>query len=323
MKTREQAVEYFSQIRERLAAAASVIGAEFMEAHKLLGSLKGSVVAVGVDGCAYTAAKGASSFRCAGLNAFSLTPSQLAEWKTAAKGDILVVVSPSGESESVIGCVPALKKRGVKVIVITSLQRSTLARAADIVLRIPQSADGPDSALDVTSGLSSLIILELLAMMSTKQTTARKTAAPSSTSGEAYRVADVMASRPKNPVVSRDRVVKDALAELTSKGLGAVSVVDENGKLIGIVTDGDVRRLLQRSVGTLSRIFLTSVEKIMSPNPRRTKAGDSVASALQMMEKTAITVLPVVNERDEPLGMVHLHDMVQISILKMKPKVKK
>jgi len=139
-------------------------------------------------------------------------------------------------------------------------------------------------------------------------------------SGEAlYTIEDLVTTRPHNPTVPWDTPFRDALFELTSKGLGAISIVDDAGRLIGIITDGDVRRLLQKSQGVLARIFLTNVDSCMTKNPKRLTPSKSVTEALELMENHAITVLPVVDDGGKPVGMIHLHDLVQLGILHRSP----
>jgi arabinose-5-phosphate isomerase len=112
-------------------------------------------------------------------------------------------------------------------------------------------------------------------------------------------------------------IVRDALLEITSKGLGAISIVGDDGALTGIVTDGDVRRLLQKSQGSLANLFLTSVKSVMTKSPKHVRRESTMFEALKIMEDNSITVLPVVGAKSEPVGMIHLHDLVQLGLLKM------
>ncbi|MFH1539419.1 MAG: CBS domain-containing protein [bacterium] len=326
MKILEQAAELVRLQKENLDRVEKELGEAFAEAYGLIHGARGNVIVVGVGKSASAAAKVSASLRGAGARAFSLHPPALAQWERGAEAkDVMLIISPTGESEQVLRFLPGLRRRGVKVVTLTSLPRSSLARASDVVLRTVPPGDDADSHLEVSAPLSALVVGEILALLLLADARKKKKVrlAGGDAEEKAYTVADIMASRPKNPAVARHCVVKDALGELTNKGLGAVSVVDDGGKLLGIVTDGDVRRLLQRSVGSLSRIFLTSVEDIMTANPKRVTESSAVAEALELMEKLAITVLPVVNEKDEPVGMVHLHDLVQISLLKKRPKRRK
>ena len=327
MANTKKAHEIIEHQIENLKKISETLDSDFEEAVKLIKSTRGNIILVGVGKCEPIAAKIASSFRSAGRSALLLSPQNTALGEAAAvtPNDLLIIISPTGESTEIMQFLARIRRKKVKVITLTPSPRSSIARASDVVLRTKTPSDASDSLLALSTSFSALILGETLATLILHDT--MKKQRPETFLREAgetmYTVADLIASRPRNPIAKANMIVKNALLELTSKGLGAISIVDEKGKIIGIITDGDVRRLLQKSQDSLTRLFLTSVDKVMTHNPHRITADKSIFEALEIVEEMAITVLPVVNKNDEPIGMIHLHDLVQMGLLKRKPVNKK
>ncbi|MEW6200553.1 MAG: CBS domain-containing protein [bacterium] len=323
----KKAQEIIEHQIENLKKISETLDSNFEEAVKLIKNVRGNIILVGVGKCEPVASKIASSLRSAGRPAYVLNPQNTAFGEAAAisNKDLLIIISPTGESGEIMHFLPRLRRKSVKVITLTPSPRSSIARASDVVLKIKTPSDATDSLLSLSTSLSALIIGETIVALLLQDVIKKgKMETMLSDAGEPfYTVADLIASRPRNPVAKATMIVKDALFELTSKGLGAISIVDEKEKIIGIITDGDVRRLLQKSEGSLSRLFLTSVDKVMTDNPHRVTPEKTIFEALELMEEMAITVLPIVNNNDEPVGMVHLHDLVQMGLLKKKPIAKK
>jgi len=129
------------------------------------------------------------------------------------------------------------------------------------------------------------------------------------------KVRDIMYSGEKNPVVKRDTCFREVLEVMNEKQLGAVSVIDD-GKLVGIITDGDVRRLILNTQLSLPNLFLVDVEKIMIPAPKSISADAGLEEALERLEKYEFWVLPVVDNEGKLLGMIHLHTLLKAMIQK-------
>jgi arabinose-5-phosphate isomerase len=227
------------------------------------------------------------------------------------------VVSSTGESDELMRIIPWLKKKKVKLIALTPSDRSSLARACDVLLKTQQPGNAADGFASYTSCISALAIGDLLGLsLLYAQDLEHGGAAPAAYARNAiHTVSDLIETRPLNPTSPENMIFKDALLELTAKGLGAISIVSPDGRLAGILTDGDIRRLLQRSQGSLTQLFLTNVSSVMTKNPRRIASDKTVFDALKMMEDNAITVLPVVDADGRPAGMIHLHDLVQMGLL--------
>jgi len=295
------------------------IGKPFEKALDLLRSCKGTIVVIGFGKSGAVGAKLAATFRSAGRHACLINPVEAFHGEAASisADDVAILLSSSGESDEIMRIIPWLKKKKVRLIAITPSERSSIARAADIVLKTVMPADGTDSLASYSTCLSALALGDLLALalLYDQDIEHERNESAGAGEGEAiYTIEDMLATRPNNPVVNNDLIFRDALLELTSKGLGAISIIDESGKLAGIITDGDVRRLLQKSQGSLTQLFLKNVDSVMTKNPKRITSKKTLQEALNIMEDNAITVLPVVDERAVPVGMIHLHDLVQIGL---------
>ncbi|MEW5946486.1 MAG: CBS domain-containing protein [bacterium] len=310
--------------KKNLARIIESLDESLDQALKLVRGTRGAVYVAGAGKSRPAAEKIASSLRTAGRTALflDLHGAEPAETAPISHRDLVIVVSPTGESADLIRLLPALRKKKVKVIAITSSPRSGIARFSDLVVRTKLPSDLADSMIAFSPTLCALIAGETIAMTLIRDAVSGARGAPPviEPPDAAFTVADIIAVRPRNPVAAKSVIVKDSLLELTSKGLGAISIVDDDGRLAGIITDGDVRRLLQRSQGSLTRLFLTSADKVMTPNPKRISPEKNVFDALELMESAAITVLPVVDSDNRPVGMIHLHDLVQVGLLRKKLK---
>ncbi|MFA6449699.1 MAG: SIS domain-containing protein [bacterium] len=317
MKKIRDVLERQSREIERLW---SETGKQFEKALELTRSCRGTIVVVGFGKSGAVGAKLAATMRSAGRRAFLINPVEAFHGEAASISgdDIAILISSSGESDEIMRIIPWLKKKKVKLIALTPYERSNMARASDVVLKTVAPMDTTDNYASYSTCLSALALGDLLALalLYDQDIERERSSSVKAGAGEAiYAIEDLLATRPNNPVVKHDLIFRDALIVLTSKGLGAISVIGEDGKLAGIITDGDVRRILQRSQGSITQLFLKNVDSVMTKNPKRITASKTLFDALNMMEDNAITVLPVVNEDSAPVGMLHLHDLVQLGML--------
>jgi len=325
MATKKKMKEVLRNLAKVLDGLSGSFPDSFDKAIKLLNSCKGNIVVIAYGKSAHIGSKLVSTFRSAGRKAYLLDPVDAfyGEAASVSGKDTSVIIS-SGESDEIMRIIPWLKKKNARIISITPSGRSSLARASDVVLKTAMPADAADGMASYTTSITSLALGDLLGLsMLYDQDVEKERASSAGSSDEAlYTIEDLLSTRPGNPYVPWDTPFRDALIELTSRGLGAISIVDDKGKIEGIITDGDVRRLLQKSQGSLARIFLTNVETVMTKNPKRLTPSKSLSEAINIMEDNAITVLPVVDDNEKPVGMVHLHDLVQLGILRKKPEGK-
>ena len=235
------------------------------------------------------------------------------------KGDVVIAISNSGETEEVIRILPVIKRLGASLIAMTGSAGSTLARSGDVFLDISVKEEAcplglaPTASTTATLAMGDALAVALLLQRGFK---AEDFALfhPGGALGKKLilRVEDMMHKGDAVPLVKEDTSMREALFVITSKGLGITGVTDAAGKLTGIITDGDLRRALEKGTDFLER----SAGQLMTRNPKRIKRSELAASALQRMEEYSITTLFVFEDDDapRPVGVVHLHDLLKAGI---------
>lgn len=270
------------------------------------------------------ARKVAATLASTGTPAFFMHPAEGAHGDLGMieRDDFILALSNSGNTAEVLGCVPYFKRNGNLLAAMTGNPKSELARQADIVLDIGVEREVcPLNLAPTTSTTVALAVGDALAVVLLEQrgfnTEDFALRHPSGTLGRRLllRVSDLMNTQ-LNPVVHESRPFSEAVAEITRANRGAVSVVNEDGHLVGIVTDGDLRRILQRAADeggrTVAALLGRKVGELMTANPTSIQADMLAAKALNLMENRPrkIFVLPVVDSDRRPIAMVHLHDLV-------------
>ena len=236
--------------------------------------------------------------------------------------DMVLAISNSGESNEIVNILPIIKRIGAKIIAMSGRRESTLGKNADYYIDISVEREACPLGLAPTASTTATLAMGdalAIALLSSRNFTAQDFAVfhPGGALGRRLllTVENVMHSGEDNPVISVHKTAKEALFLMTAKGLGATSVVDENGKFIGLVTDGDIRRMLARGAEFLDE----PVEDLMTKNPVIITKDKMAAEALSMMEKhqpKPITVLPVIDvEKNEPVGIVHLTDLLRQGVV--------
>lgn len=319
---------YFSQVVELLRIEAAAIAsttarlqrAEVERAVELLAECRGKVVLVGVGKSGNIAEKIAATLTSTGTAAVYLHPSDALHGGLGlvTPDDVVIALSNSGETDEVLTMLPYLKNRRVPIIALVGNLRSTLARSADVVLDASVDQEAcPLNLAPTTSTTVALAIGDALAMtlMQVKGLTPDDFALnhPAGRIGKrlTLRVADLMHSGAENPTIAPQAPWLEVIAAITRGGLGAVNVVDERGRLAGIITDGDLRRALQK----INHADLETLhsDSIMTSQPV-VAAPDLLAyDALRLMEDRPrqISVLPVVDGERVCVGLIRLHDIVR------------
>ena len=270
---------------------------------------KGRVVLTGMGKSGHIARKVAATMASTGTPAFFLHPAEgiHGDLGMVTSEDVVIAYSNSGETMEILNILPSLKRIGPKLIAVVGKTNSTLAMNADAVLDAGVEKEADSLGLALAVGL-----------MVIRHFTADKFANfhPGGSLGKKLlmTVEMVMHKGEDNPVVQEKASVKDALFVMTSKGLGAVSVINAEGSLIGLMTDGDVRRGLERGTD-----FLTvHLSDVMTQEPIVITSGRLAAEALHIMENHKphpITVLPVVDENGRATGMVHITDLMKQGVV--------
>jgi arabinose-5-phosphate isomerase len=233
----------------------------------------------------------------------------------AHKDDVIMAIGKSGESDELIALLPSIRKIGARLISITAKADSTLARHSDIVLLTPVDEEAcPLNMAPTCSTTAALVVGDALAMALMKlRNIQMEDFARYHPGGQVGKrllltVRDLMRTGSRNPVIHVNASVKELFSEITEKHLGAVSVVDDAGKLVGLVTDFDIRH----AVGEGHNIFTMTIPEIMNPHPISIPADEKAIQALKIMEEREkpVAVLPVVEGNGFICGMIHLHDLI-------------
>lgn len=313
----ELARQVFRQQAEALNAIAERIGPEFEEAVVLLDQAR-QVLVTGVGKSGIIGSKIAATLRSIGVPALFLHAAEAphGDLGIVRAGDVAIAISKSGATAEVCAFVPWLRRRGARVIALVGQRRSPLAEQADVVLEVPVATEAcPLNLVPTTSTTAALVMGDALAiaLMHRRGVKPEDIAAahPMGTLGRltSLRVRDVMHTGKALPVVRPETSFREMLIEMTAKALGCVCVVQADGTLCGIVTDGDVRRTLQR----VEDFRLLQVRDVMTRTPVTVSPEASLAEALALMEHrpSQISVLPVVDQRGLCVGVVRIHDIVR------------
>ena len=292
----------------------------FVRAVELIQRCEGKVVVTGVGKSGHICAKIAATLASTGTPSFFLHSGEAlhGDLGMVMKGDVILAVSNSGETDELLKLLPHFKFHELKLIVITGNPESTLARAGEVVLNVMINEEAcPLGLAPTTSTTAALAMGDALAVVLLEQKgfkpddfAARH---PGGILGRRLilRVEDIMYRDEQLPMVQEETLVRNALFEITSKRLGVTGVADSKGKLVGVITDGDLRRGLE----SRGQILELKAKDIMTRNPKTIPAETLAMEAMSVMERYSITSLFVLHvSSKKPLGMIHLHDLVKAGI---------
>lgn len=295
----------------------------FVNAVHMIMESKGRTIVTGMGKSGHIARKVSATLSSTGTPSIFLHPAEgiHGDLGMVTGDDVILAFSNSGETVEILNILPSLKRIGAKIIAVVGNHNSTLAKNSDVILDASVEKEAcPLGLAPTTSTTVALALGDALAivLLSCHHFTKNQFAIyhPGGALGRKLlmTVENVMHKGNDNPVISEDSIVQDALFMMTEKGLGAVSVVDEEGRLVGLVTDGDVRRGLE----TGSNFLQWPVDAMMTKNPRQITSDKLAAEALHIMEKNQprpITVLPVVDGDGKAVGMVHLTDLLRQGVV--------
>ncbi|RMG47173.1 MAG: KpsF/GutQ family sugar-phosphate isomerase [Acidobacteria bacterium] len=292
---------------------AARIGEPFERAVRMILDAPGRVVLTGMGKSGLVARKIAATLASTGTPALFLHPAEAihGDLGMIVRGDVVVALSQSGETEEILRLLATIRRLEARVIALTGRPDSTLGREADIVLDTSVEEEGcPLGLAPMASTTCALALGDALAaaLMVRKGISEEDFARlhPGGRLGKKLaRVRQVMHEGDRVPVVRPDTPMREVVIEMSRKRLGCTTVVDEEGRLAGIITDGDLRRLLERSPDPLN---LTAGE-VMTPQPVTIGPDELASAALATMERRKIMMLPVVGEDGRLLGLVQIHDL--------------
>lgn len=299
------------------------IDANFAAAVEMILQCPGRTVITGMGKSGIIGRKMAATLASTGTPSFYLHPAEgiHGDLGMVTAGDVVIALSNSGETGEVLNILPSLRRIGAKIIAMVGNDASTLAKNADVVLNVGVSKEACPLGLAPTSSTTAALAYGdalALALLQRHHFTASQFAIfhPGGSLGRRLllTVGDIMHSGEENPVVVGETTVQEALFVITDKGLGAVSVIDANGVMQGVLTDGDIRRGLSKGVDFLQR----PVTELMTKQPKMITKDKLAAQALHIMESNhpkPITVLPVIDADNKVIGLLHMTDLVRQGVV--------
>jgi arabinose-5-phosphate isomerase len=300
---------------EGIATLIQKLGVSFVKAVDLMYGAKGRVIVTGVGKSGIVARKLVATFNSTGTPALFLHPVEAmhGDLGMVSKDDVVVALSNSGETRELTILLPSLNRLKAPVIALTGRLQSTLGRQSEVVIDtgVPREACplglAPTASTTAMLAMGDALAVALLTKRGFKASDFQQFH-PGGSLGERLTLAisEVMLTGDRIPFTAGDHTVKQAIAAMEGKKLGATLVVDRKKVLKGIITDGDLRRSLQERGDLLTK----KAREVMTPKPHSVGPGALASQALELMEHHAITVLPVVDEDHKVLGIVHLHDLL-------------
>jgi arabinose-5-phosphate isomerase len=294
------------------------IGTDFARACEFLLNCKGRLVIMGMGKSGHIGSKLAATFASTGTPSFFLHPAEAnhGDLGCIVSNDVVLALSSSGNNPEILAVLPVIKYLGVKLITLTGNPRSGLAKAADVNLDVSVAKEACSFGLAPTSSTTAALVMGdalAVALLEVRGFTAQDFAKnhPGGIIGKKLilKVDSLMHKGSDLPKVSPETTVIDALVTISQKRLGMTTVVGEDGKLIGVYTDGDLRRTLDKGIN----VHKMKIKDVMSTKCKTIAPSTLAMEALQIMEEYRITSL-VVTEQGRPVGVVHIHDLLREGI---------
>ena len=281
----------------------------------------GKVIITGIGKSGLICKKIAATFASTGTPAFFLHPAEgvHGDLGMLMKGDVVIAVSNSGETEEIVRILPLIKRMGGKLIAMTGDVNSNLANAGDVVLDIGVKQEAcplglaPTASTTAALAMGDALAVALLEKKGFKQEDFALLHPAGSLGKKLLKIDELMHTGENIPLVNINASMKQAILEITAKRLGVTGVVSRGGSLVGVITDGDLRRALEKR----GDILKNKVKDVMTKNPKKIEKGSLAESALKMMEDYSITTLFVYGgkEEDKVAGIVHLHDLLKAGVV--------
>jgi arabinose-5-phosphate isomerase len=326
MKSELSAANVIVRAREVLAIESAAVAAlaghiddHFVAACRLIFACNGRVVVTGMGKSGHIGDKIAATLASTGTPAFFLHAAEASHGDIGmiTPADVLLALSNSGETAELIALLPVIKRMHIGLIAMTGKPQSTLARAADVVLdvSVPKEACplnlAPTASTTATLAMGDALAVALLdARGFTEEDFARSHPGGSLGRRLLLHVADVMRTGDQLPAVGLQAKLRDGLLEMSRKGLGMTTIVDAQQRVVGVFTDGDLRRILDKRFDP--DLAMTDV---MTPQPKTIKPRMLAAEAVHIMETSRITALPVIDEAGVLVGALNVHDLLRAGVM--------
>lgn len=315
-----QAREVVRLESEALLALASRIDDTFAKACHILLHCDGRVVVTGMGKSGHIGNKAAATLASTGTPAFFVHPGEASHGDLGmiTTSDVVVAISNSGETEEILTILPIIKRLRIPLITLTGNPNSRLAKQADVNLDIQVDKEAcplnlaPTTSTTVTLALTDALAVSLLRSRGfTAEDFARSHPGGKLGRRLLLTVGDIMHTSAAVPQVLLGTSLRAALDEMSDKGLGFTAVVDSQGRLLGVYTDGDLRRSIDQGVD----LHAVDVDTVMTRECRSIQADELAVSAVNLMEESKVFVLPVVDENNQLQGALHMHDLLRAGVV--------
>ncbi len=321
MKNFKQLAKSVIDIEQKaIAELIQFVDDSFELACQLMFHRKGRVIVIGMGKSGHIGGKIAATLASTGTPSFFVHPGEASHGDLGmiTSNDVVLTISNSGETSEVLAIIPVIKRIGAKLISMTGNSESTLAKLADTHICIKVSTEACPLGLAPTSSTTATLVMGdalAVALLNARDFTADDFALshPGGSLGKRLllRLKDIMHQGERVPVVKQTALIKDALVEMSLKGLGMTAIINDEQKLIGLFTDGDLRRVLDNKIDIHSDIIST----VMTYNPQVANSDMLAAQALKIMEDKKINGLIIVNEDNKPVGAMNMHDLLSSGVL--------
>ena len=320
---KEKAVETLEIEAAAVKRLTERIDEEFVAAVNCILACKARVIVTGMGKSGHVGRKIAATLASTGTPSFFLHPAEAfhGDLGMVTEQDVVVAISNSGESSEIVNILPIIRRIGATIIAMSGRRTSQLGQFADYFIDISVEREACPLGLAPTASTTATLAMGdaiAMALMSCRNFTSQDFALfhPGGALGRRLllTVKNVMHTDGDNPLIHKGKTAKDALFVMTDKGLGAASVIDDDGKFLGLITDGIIRRALAKDNDFLDE----PVESIMFTSPLVISPEKMAAQALHVMEQhkpNPVTVLPVIDKENKPIGMVHLTDLLRQGVV--------
>lgn len=293
---------------------------DFVHACELLVSPSGRIVVVGIGKSGHIGRKIAATLASTGSPAFFVSAAEASHGDLGmiGSGDVVIMLSNSGQSEELLTLLPPLKRLATPIIALTGNVDSPIATTADVHINVAVQQEACPLGLAPTTSTAAMLAMGdalAIALLDAKGFDEHDFARshPGGKLGKQLliKVADIMHKGDEIPIVHTHMSLKQGLLEVTSKGLGMTTIVDDHNQIIGIFTDGDLRRTLDKDLD----VNTTVMTEVMTTNCLTARADQLAVEILKLMQSKRINSLPVVNENNEVIGALNMHDLLNAGVL--------
>ncbi|XQW84572.1 KpsF/GutQ family sugar-phosphate isomerase [Thalassotalea piscium] len=315
-----QALNVINIEQQAINELSQFIDDDFARACQLMFDCKGRVIVIGMGKSGHVGGKIAATLASTGTPAFFVHPGEASHGDLGmiTKDDVVITISNSGETGEVLAIIPVIKRIGVKLIAMTGNNDSTLAKLSDIHICIKVTREACPLGLAPTSSTTATLVMGdaiAVSLLHARGFTADDFALshPGGSLGKRLllRLSDIMHTGERLPVVHQDAKITDALVEMSLKGLGMTAVVNDSNQLMGLFTDGDLRRILDARID----IHQAPINSVMTKNPKVADEEMLAAEALKIMEDKKINGLIIVNNDNQPIGAMNTHDLLRSGVI--------